>query len=322
MDNNKPEFNPVSPILDVPENYRQPDFPLVRWVLGVLLMATLGGSMLWLLVFQLIASIAGWGNSFLSGVLPDTADAAGRSQMRLLLGLNHFCSFVLPGIFTLWLFYQRKTIHWLDYIRARKLPDMSLLGWSILALLVSTPIVLFSYQINKLIPLPEVLLSLENDTAETLKNLLVMDTPLELLANLIVIALLPGIGEELLFRGILQQQIQRRVPSPWMAIVLTAIIFSTIHLQFEGFLPRVLLGFLLGWLYWRTGNFWIPAIAHFFNNGLQVFAQYLYGHEISTLDLEKDVEIPWAAALFSAVLLWAVVYKINHYDKDQPVESK
>jgi len=326
MDNNepdyKPDIQPAKSILDVPENARQLDFPRVRWVLSLLLIATWGGAMLGLLAFQLIASLAGWGNSFLSGVLPEMTDAAGRNQMRLLLGLNHFSTFTLPGIFTLWLFYQRKNTGWIDYLRARKMPDVGLLGWSVLALIVSIPLVLFSYQINKLIPLPEVLHTLENDMTETLKNLLVMDTPSELLANLIVIALLPGIGEELLFRGVLQQQIQRRVSSPWIAIVITAIIFSAIHLQFEGFLPRVLLGLLLGWLYWRTGNFWIPVIAHFFNNGLQVVAQYLYGHQVSTLDLEKDVEIPWMAALFSVVLLWVTIRHIDRYHRQPSTVNK
>jgi hypothetical protein len=57
----------------------------------------------------------------------------------------------------------------------------------------------------------------------------------------------------------------------------------------------------------------VPAIAHFFNNGIQVVAQYLYGHEMSSLDLEKNVEIPWVAAACSAFLLWMIVRQIDRY---------
>ena len=73
------------------------------------------------------------------------------------------------------------------------------------------------------------------------------------------------------------------------------------------FSPVLLLGFLLGWLYWRFQNFWIPVAAHFFNNGLQVLGQYLYHNEVSTVDLEKDIDVPWFAAIVSALLIVMVM---------------
>lgn len=147
---------------------------------------------------------------------------------------------------------------------------------------------------------------LENDSTEALKALLRMETPLELLANLTLLAVLPALGEELVFRGILQRQLMRRIANPWVVILLSGAIFSFIHFQFEGFLPRWLLGVLLGWLYWRTGNFWVPVLAHFANNALQVVGQYLYGQKLTTVDLEQDVQIPWLAALMSAALVVVV----------------
>jgi membrane protease YdiL (CAAX protease family) len=124
---------------------------------------------------------------------------------------------------------------------------------------------------------------------------------------LVIIALLPAIGEEVVFRGVLQRQVQRVIFPTWLAILIAAAIFSAIHLQFEGFLSRWLLGVLLGWLYWQTGNLWVPAIAHFFNNAIQVLGQYLYKNDISTVDLEKDIDVPWYFALVSLVLvLWII----------------
>lgn len=286
--------------------------PRVRHLLGVLLLATIGGSLLGVLLYGWMAYMAGWNELLLeTAVLPDMETETGRYQTRLLLGLNHFCMFLLPGLFTLFLFYGQSRRSILRYLKADLPPATQLVFWGLLAMLVSLPFVLFSYQINKMIPLPEMLRSMESDTTETLKKLLVMENGWELAANLVVIALLPGLGEELLFRGIVQQQLQRRLSQPWMAILATALLFSAIHMQFEGFLPRALLGVLLGWLYWRTQNFWVPAIAHFFNNAIQVIGQYLYGKQVSALDLEKDVAVPWFLVVVSVLLTFAVVRQLE-----------
>jgi uncharacterized protein len=132
-----------------------------------------------------------------------------------------------------------------------------------------------------------------------------------LLANLTIIALLPALGEELIFRGVVQRQLLRRLSDPLIALTLTAAIFSFIHFQFEGFLPRMALGGILGWLYWRTGNFWLPVIAHGFNNGIQVLAQYLYSRQMSSVNLENNVSVPWYAAAISVALIWLIVRQIE-----------
>jgi membrane protease YdiL (CAAX protease family) len=184
----------------------------------------------------------------------------------------------------------------------------------LLLMLVSIPLVLYTYSINKMLPIPESWHLMEAQTDEALKGLLQMNNPLELLGNLVIIALLPAIGEELVFRGVLQQQLLRRMKNPWVALLVSACVFSFIHFQFEGFLPRAMLGFILGWLYWKTQNFWVPVAAHFFNNGLQVFGQYLYGQKVSTIDFEQDIEVPWFAALISAFMVFVVarlIYKLK-----------
>ena len=86
----------------------------------------------------------------------------------------------------------------------------------------------------------------ESQAEDTLKAILTMNTPVIFIFNLIIIAILPGIGEELIFRGILQKQIGLLFKSPVAAIWIAAFIFSAIHLQFEGFLPRMALGAVLG----------------------------------------------------------------------------
>jgi len=281
--------------------YRPPE-PRVRAVLGVqvLLCILCAG------IFQLTAVAAGWN---IAPTLTEDSPAPDRWQARLELGLGHFFTFAVAGFLTVWLFYRGifGSQHWRGYLRARHLPKFNIAALAILLMAVSLPLVLFSLNINQMVPFPEPFKIAEEQTESMLKGLLTMENVGELLANLAVIALLPAIGEELIFRGVVQQQLMRRIANPWLAITVSAAIFSFIHFQFEGFLPRMLLGFLLGWLFWKTQNFWVPALAHFFNNALQVVGQYLYGKQVSSVDLEQDIQVPWHFALISLFLVWVTM---------------
>ena len=299
----------------------------------VILLATfiacLAGALAGVLVYQLISMAFGLNRSLDPTQLTAGATSADRWQVRLLLGLNHLGTFVLSGATVLYLFYRHyrpenetNSADWRQYLGWSPAPKAVLSGLALLLMAVSLPLVLFSLETNKALPLPDAFKIMEEQTNEAIKALLVMDSPWELLANLTIIALLPALGEELIFRGLLQKQLMRRIANPWIALVLGAAIFSFIHFQFEGFLPRMLLGLLLGWLYWRTGNFWIPVIAHFFNNGFQVVAQYLYGKDISAIDLEQDISIPWYAAIASFLLLLGIALQIEKYLFNQPKHSK
>jgi membrane protease YdiL (CAAX protease family) len=188
-------------------------------------------------------------------------------------------------------------------------PGAVLLG--VLLMIAAMPLILYTLQINQQLPLPEMFTAAEAQAETALKGLLQMENMTELLANLVLIALLPALGEELVFRGVLQQQLMRSMKNPVAAILLSAAVFSAVHVQFEGFIPRMALGFLLGWLFWRSGNFWIPVICHFFNNGIQVVGQYLYHQRVSTIDLEKDISVPWEFAAISAFLVWVIMRLIH-----------
>ena len=95
-----------------------------------------------------------------------------------------------------------------------------------------------------------------------------------LLLNLLVIALIPAVGEEMTFRGVIQQSLTRRM-NPHIAIILSAAIFSFFHFQFFGFFPRLFLGILLGYMFYITGSLWTSILMHFVNNGAAVTLYYL-----------------------------------------------
>jgi membrane protease YdiL (CAAX protease family) len=123
----------------------------------------------------------------------------------------------------------------------------------------------------------------------------------------IIIALLPGIGEELVFRGLLQPQLHRATGNVHVAIWISAVLFSAIHMQFFGFIPRVLLGALFGYLYLWSGNLLVPMFAHFMNNGFSVLMLYLKQLGIIDIDIETTEAAPWPAVISFAIITFGLM---------------
>ena len=94
------------------------------------------------------------------------------------------------------------------------------------------------------------------------------------LINIIFISVFAGIGEELLFRGVLQRLFIKATKNPWIGIIITAFFFSAMHLQFFGFIPRFLMGILLGAVYWYSGSLIVTMVAHFFYDALIIILVY------------------------------------------------
>lgn len=228
--------------------------------------------------------------------------------MRGLLTVQHLMTFILPGLAFGLIFYQSKFLTGLDLGTNPGLP-LSILG--VFFLLAAYPVVNLSFLVNEAIPLPAWASAFENQAEDTLKAILQMDTPLIFLFNLIIIAILPGIGEELIFRGVLQKQIGLMLKNPIVAIWISAIIFSAIHLQFEGFLPRMVLGVVLGYLYYWTGNLWVPMLAHAFNNGIQIVLIYATGMDVTTFDEKSSDQLQWWMLPLSIAVMYFISTAIH-----------
>jgi membrane protease YdiL (CAAX protease family) len=128
----------------------------------------------------------------------------------------------------------------------------------------------------------------------------------DLLLVIVVAGILPGVAEEFVFRGVLQNELKRYL-NPHLAVLLTAMVFSMIHFQFIGFFPRWYLGVMLGYLYLYSGNIYVSMAAHFFNNFMAIMAYYLFqeGH-IKTSPEKLDaavVPIPLVIASLSFAML-------------------
>ena len=150
----------------------------------------------------------------------------------------------------------------------------------------------------------------EDQMAELTKIMTNFTSVSDLAIGLIVIGLLPAIGEELVFRGMFQNEFFRGTGNIHLSIWASAFIFSAIHFQFYGFLPRLLLGALFGYLYYWSGTLLIPMFAHFFNNAFGVMMIYLYHQKITDLNVEDNTAAPLQYVALNMILTVGLLYYI------------
>lgn len=127
----------------------------------------------------------------------------------------------------------------------------------------------------------------EEDAAKITEAFLDVKSIWGLAFNLFMIAFLPAVGEELLFRGVIQKIFTKMTRNHHWGIWISAILFSALHMQFYGFVPRVLLGAIFGYLLVWSGSIWLPVIGHFLNNGIAVVGMFLINNEVLSPGVEE-----------------------------------
>ena len=134
--------------------------------------------------------------------------------------------------------------------------------------------------------LEELMKSMQDAAGEVTEKMLNVNNISGLIINLFMIAGLAALGEELLFRSLLQTSLIRICKNAHIGIFIASIVFSFIHFEFYGFLPRLVLGLLLGYMFYFSRSIWIPILMHFVNNGTVVVLYYLNNIGIINIDLE------------------------------------
>ena len=248
---------------------------------------------------------------------------AGDTGMKIAQGLSSIFMFVVPPI----VYYNiTRKRHPMESLGFRKPADpWWLLIIGVALMIISMPVTNQLTRWNEAMnlgffeKLEDYLKALEETASATTEKMLNVDTIGGLLLNLLVIALIPAVGEELTFRGVLQQGLNRKM-NPHAAIILSAAIFSFIHFQFYGFLPRMFLGILLGYMFYITGSLWTSIAMHFVNNGTAVVVYYLNHKGIIHVDVEHfgEVQRPWLVVI-SAVVTVALIawswWRVNQTKK-------
>ena len=186
--------------------------------------------------------------------------------------------------------------------------NLQTLVLTIVMILLINPFIAFIYEWNMSFNIPDWMLVFDHNAEKITKYFLKMNTTGDLFFNLLVIAIIPAIGEELLFRGYLQQQMAQWLGKPHVAIIFTAILFSAIHMQFQGLLPRFALGLVLGYLFYWSGSIWLPIVAHLLNNALVVTFSYYTFSDYAYL---TENTATWQEAFFSFVAVGLLIFLLH-----------
>jgi len=269
--------------------------PLYQAFISLLIIIGVG-SLLTLILF--IPGLLLFGNGALFAVNPAAIfEGTNIGFMRYLMAVQDVTLFIIPSILILILLRaeSEKALPGFKAIRINEAILVVILAFCIF------PVTSFTGGLNSSMHFPDWLSGVEKwmiskeDKADNITELLIeAKSPQIMLLNLIIVAILPAIGEELVFRGVFQKIFTLFFKSGHLAIWVTAFIFSFVHLQFFGFIPRMILGVVFGYLFYWSGSIWLPVIAHFINNAFPVIALYFQG--IGVIKESSDVSL-WSQAI-------------------------
>ena len=234
--------------------------------------------------------------------------------LMILQGMAHIFTYLLPPLLY-WYYIERKTARSFEMQ-----PTVPPVVWGTVLLLVLAfmPFNSLIIEWNSGMSLPDFLTGVEewmrnkeDQLARLTKYLTTFQSFSQFVVAMVVIAVIPAIGEEVLFRGVRQRKLAEEWADIHVGIWVAAAIFSAIHVQFYGFFPRMLLGALFGYLYYWTGSLKVAIFGHFVNNGFMVLMIYLYNRKLIDINIEDSSSVPVGAALVSLVVSVALLVSIR-----------
>lgn len=243
-------------------------------------------------------------------IISDTGDL---NVLRFAQMLASVLGFLLPAL----LFSTFKSDNILAYSNAGK--GFHPLYLLLIPALIFTfyPIIDVSFFVNKIMPWNNWMKDSQEEYKAIVDALLADKSTLVFVLNFMTVALLPAVCEEWLFRGTLQKFLSERI-NIHIAVLMSSVLFSLVHAEFSGFLPRIILGMLLGYLFYYSGSLWVNVFAHLVNNGVQVILMYLDNLGIYQSDLDNPEMPPfWEFTLYTAgfIGLWYLFYRFSQRNK-------
>lgn len=263
------------------------------------------------LCLWLFATIIG---SFIVGFITLKFGVDSTPALRIATILQDIIIFILPAIVTAMLITRLPA----TFLAIDKISKYKNYILTILTMLVSIPAMNYIIEWNASMQFPEFMKGLEdwmrnseNNAATMVKTMLGQPDIPNLIMSILIVGVLAGLSEELFFRGTLQKILISKPINSHIAIWLTAFIFSTIHMQFYGFIPRLLLGAFFGYLVVWSGSLWLPIVAHAFNNITTVFVTWLYNrgcidsdpNQIGTTMTPLDTTIAITSVIATIILI-------------------
>lgn len=242
--------------------------------------------------------------------------------IKYLQFIQHLGIFVVPPIVAAYVF-SKQPINYLNADKKSKFIVYLLAG---VIIIFAIPFINYTGALNAKLTLPESfsgletkIKAMEESAAKITEAFLNVHSIGGLLVNLIIIALLPAIGEEFMFRGVLLKLFREWTKNKHAAILISAFLFSAVHFQFYGFLPRFLLGVLFGYLFVWSKNIWVPVTVHFINNGLAVVLYYfMHGSELyEKADTFGTNTATMSSVIFSVLFVGILLYLFRKFTKSE-----
>ena len=228
------------------------------------------------------------------------------TSLRLMMFFSQLGTFVFSSFFLAYLFSDNA----LTYLKFKSGISWKVAIYIVLSMIVVLPFLNFTVWVNEAMKLPEWMkpleqwmLEAEKMAKEVTNSILISKNWVDMVQNLIVVALMAALGEELLFRGVLQNVFEKKIRNQHIIIWAVAILFSAIHLQFYGFIPRMLMGAYFGYLIYYTRSMWAPILAHFTNNAFVILVTYKSENISEKTDFDSiGIGQYWWIALISLIL--------------------
>lgn len=304
----------------VPNNWRS----LLVLVGFILVGMSVGNMLAVLILMKFLGSDGGMGGIEIITRLIQSPEEVpnGWYGLMILQAISHVSTYLIPPLLY-WTYIERRS---LPEFQTRAFTSAQFWGLSLLVVLAFMPLNGLIIEWNQGMVFPDFLRGLEawmrdkeDQLAGMTEFLTEFDTPVQFVVAMVVIGIIPAIGEEVLFRGVLQRKLMEQWASPHLAIWVAAALFSAIHVQFYGFVPRMLLGALFGYLYYWSGNLWVAIFAHFVNNGFMVLMLYLHHQKMIDYNIEDNESVPWSAALISLIATAALLYGVWKQSKTKHI---
>ncbi len=269
-----------------------------------------------------IASLIYTGDSNITEGILNMEEEAMRVPLLVIQGMTTLVGFLIVPYFV-WKSIRKRR---LSFFNPKPVYLISFLSvFSIVILFIITDSVIIEW--NQSIHFPDFLKGFEKwarDKEDQLEKITKMLTNFasfgEFVIAFVVVAILAAVCEEFLFRGIVQTELFRGTKNIHVAIWASAFLFSAIHTQFFGLIPRMLLGALFGYLYYWSGNLWIPMFGHFINNAFTIVMIYLFHLKIIDTDLDSSTSAPWPAVIISTVVSVLLLLSFrNKFHSSKPI---
>lgn len=278
--------------------------------------------MLFTSIVVYVAGVAIFG----AAVMQHIGEAASYSDPTVLRALKFFQIISQMGIFIIpvIIFSVLASGKPVEYLGLKFISGFPVILLSVIATIVALPLINWLAEANARMHLPAALNDIEQwmkqseaDAGDLTNSFLLSSTVPGFIVNVFMMAVIPALGEELLFRGVLVRLFREWFRDIHVAIFISAFIFSAIHMQFYGFFPRLMMGVMFGYMFYWSGTIWVPVLAHFVNNILIVGFGFAYVRNLTSTNPADvgstgNIYVLLACAATLSVILFAL-YRMRRF---------